>query len=445
MSSFDCLLVGENVIASENTILGLCGGDPLVVALERDSSVMGSPQTMMGIWEEVASRQVKPRWRLFVLYPDDTVKYGVPEEDIVSGGSYSETYQTGQRRSLSFSLYNDSGKYSPGVDSLWFDARVRLDMGMELSSGDTVWIRKGVYIVSSIRDSVEAGRRVVEITAGDKWTLFSGSSGTLMDTYEIQPGSDVCSVIRSILLADTESGVPLDINPPRFHHSIYGKKTEASISESAGSTYASLLQDLAVQLSAEMFYDSLGTLVVVPFDETIGDEWKPVLFEYDGDNGDFGNVSFSFNSSEIKNRVVVIGSTNYGNYCRATASNTNPSSPTSVGVIGVRTAPIVNDPNIFSDLLAEERAAYELRKILLLKTKTSLEVAYNPLLTVNNLVAVTMNEPYLLRRKFLLDGVSCSLDQSGNMSISFSNVENLPFLMKDRPFQDIRLNHERGG
>ena len=437
MPELDFLFASDSVFASDETILGLASGDVLGVVVETDSGEMATPIEVESIFEQIKSRQMRPRWRLFLLYPDDTIRYRFPDEDILSGGSYSETYQTGQRRSLSFTLNNDSGIYSPNINSIWLDGRVRLDMGMEFSDGTIAWVQKGVYVVNSIGETVEVGKRTVNVSAADKWALFSGPTGTLQDTFEIPPNSDICAVIQSILQTNNEAGYPLDGKKPRIHHSFYGKKTQSTISENAGSTYASILQSLATQLSAEMFYNAKGELVVTPYDETTGDEWKPILFNYGDENGDFGTISFSFDSSEVKNRVIVIGSTTSGNYSRAVASNDTPSSPTSVGRIGVRTAPIINDSNITSDRLAEERAQYELRKILLLKTKTNLEVAYNPLLSVNNLITVTLSGPEMTKQRFLLQSISCSLDYSGSMSISFSNVNNLPFLVRSKEFQDI--------
>lgn len=437
MPELDYLFVSNDVVVSEETIVGLSSGDVLGVVVETDSGEMATPSDVLSIFEEVKSKQMRPRWRIFLLYPDDTIRYRFPDEDIVSGGSYTETYQTGQRRSMSFSLYNETGKYSPGINSIWLDSRLRLDMGMEFPDGTTVWLQRGIYVISSVGETVESGKRTVSISAADKWTLFSGATGSLEDTYEIPPESDLCSIIQSILLTNNEAGYPLDSRPPRIHHSLFGKKSQATISENAGSSYASLLQAIATQLSADIFYNARGELVVTPLDETMGDDWKPVLFDFNGEDGDFGSLSFSFDSSEVKNRVIVIGSTTSGNYSRAVASNDNPSSPTSVGRIGVRTAPIINDSNISSDQLAKERAAYELRKILLLKTKTTLEVAYNPLLTVNNLITITSDKPEMTKQRFLLQSVSCSLDYNGSMSISFSNINNLPFLVKTKEFQDI--------
>ena len=65
---------------------------------------------------------VYPRFRIFLLNPDETIKMQIPNEDIILGGSYNENYQSGQRRSLSFTLLNEEGEYTPGINSLWLGA-----------------------------------------------------------------------------------------------------------------------------------------------------------------------------------------------------------------------------------------------------------------------------------------------------------------------------------
>ena len=38
-------------------------------------------------------------FRLFLLHPDETINYEIPQEDIILGsGNYNENYQNGQRR-----------------------------------------------------------------------------------------------------------------------------------------------------------------------------------------------------------------------------------------------------------------------------------------------------------------------------------------------------------
>ena len=367
-----------------------------------------------------------PRWRICILNPDDTVREEIPPEDIAVGGSYSESYQNGQRRSLSFTLYNDDGKYTPGVNGMWLTTRVSLEMGIVMPDGGVAWFKRGVYVVNQPTVTHSSDHETVQVSAGDKWTLFSGALGALESTYEIPANSRIADVIGDILMTDRETGIPLDSKPPSIHPAIAAKRTQATITMNAGQTYADLLLELATQASAEIFYNSVGTLTLVPLTETSFDDGKPSLWDFGEDQ--VQGLDFSFSAQEIFNRVIVIGSTANGQYHRAEASNTDPQSPTSVGRIGVRTASIINDSNITADYLAEERAQYELRRILLLRTPVSLTAPINPFVMVNGVVTMTSPALKMARERFVVQSVSYPLDYSGTMTVSASSVWNLPFL-----------------
>jgi len=368
-----------------------------------------------------------PRWRLTLLNSDDSVRREIPEEDIALGGSYSENYQNGQRRSLSFSLYNEDGRYTPGVNGTWITDRIGLEMGLRMADGGTAWFKRGVYAVSQPSVAHSNDQDLVQVSAGDKWSLLSGASGTLGDTYEVPSGSLCADVIAGILLSDRGDGGPIDVRPPFIHPSLRNKRTQATITMSAGQTYADILLEIATQLSAEVFYNSEGTLTVLPIEEASLDNGKASQWDFDEDQ--VKAISFSFSAQEIYNRVIVVGSTSGGQYHRAEASNEDPSSPTSVSRIGVRTAPIINDANITTDRLAQERAQYELRKVLLLRTPIAFEARINPLITVN--CVITISSPFLLmgKERFVVQSVSHSLDHSGSMTVSAASTSNLPFLV----------------
>lgn len=370
-----------------------------------------------------------PRWRIYVLFPDEVINYEIPNEDIKLGGSFSENYQDGQRKSLSFSLYNESGKYSPNVNMFWANTRLRLDMGVELISGETVWFQAGVFVVSNAQDSISTSEKMVQITAKDKFSLFEDKTGTIESTYEIPEGTEIEEVFKTILLSDMGDGSPFDIKPIIYHSSFKGKKTQATISKSAGETYGSILLELATQLSAEIFYNSQGCLTLVPTNETSLDVDKPLLFDFADENGDFSGLDFSFDMSSIVNKIVVIGSSIKGQVVSATAVNDDAASPLCYQKIGYRTGSIINDSNITTEVLAQERAQYELRKQLILKSSTSISVLFNPLLAVNNLVAITNEHFNLSHERFLIQSISCPLDYSGTMSVTISNIKNLPSLM----------------
>jgi hypothetical protein len=156
---------------------------------------------------------------------------------------------------------------------------------------------------------------------------------------------------------------------------------------------------------------------------------KPTLFHFYAHEGDFASTDLNLELEETVNRIIVVGANINGRTCRAEAVNDNAISPISYKRIGYRTGDIVNDSNITSDILAQERADYELRKQAIIKTTISNEVTFNPLLTVNNLISVSDDFFDLTREKFLLQSISFSLGYNGLMSLSSTNTNNLPFMI----------------
>lgn len=289
---------------------------------------------------------------------------------------------------------------------------------------------KGVYVISQSTPRYSSGEYVVAISASDKFSLFEGKTGTIDSSYEIPAGTLIEDVIRDILLHDTGNGDPWDPKPILYHSAFKGKQVQATIVKNVGDTFGSILLDLATQLSAEIFYNSAGNLTLIPTNDTTADGDKPLLFSFESLAGDMTGLSFSFNMDDIINIMVVVGKSNTGGVHKATAVNDNAASPLCVQRMGRRMGNIINDNNITTDYLAQERADYELRKQLILRSSTSVTVMYNPLLNVNNLIAISDEFFDLDHEKFLLQGVSCSLDYSGQMNVTVSNIVNLPFITR---------------
>ena len=54
---------------------------------------------------------------------------------------------------------------------------------------------------------------------------------------------------------------------------------------------------------------------------------------------------------------------------------------------------------------------------------------FNPLLSVNNIVTYTDEEDFDMKReRFLIQSISFNLGYDGLMSLSVSNINNLPFV-----------------
>lgn len=370
---------------------------------------------------------IKPRYRFHILNSDETVAYDIPEEDIVVGGNYTENYQNGQRRNISFTLFNYNKKYTPNINGLWAGTKISFEMGLEIN--DTiVWFPKGVYVINNIFSTNGQGDTNVNIEAADKFSLLEGSAGVLETSYTIPVGSNIKKVIGDLLKTHTGDGSCLDGKSIFYHSAFKDKITQATISKEVGDTIGSMILEIATQLSAEVFYDVEGHLNIIPINTVTEDVDKPIIYHFDNELGGVENLNLSFDLNSVINRIVVIGSTVNGEVCQAIAVNTNPASPLCYQRIGYRTGSPINDTNITSQILAKERAEYELRQKLILKSSTSTNVRYNPLLLVNNLVTITNEFYHLNQERFLIQSVSCPIDYSGTMSLTISNMNNFSFV-----------------
>ena len=380
------------------------------------------------IEDYIKNKHISPRFKIYVLNADETERYEIPNGDIISG-SYSENYQSGQRRTLSFQLNNNNGEYTPSINHFWVGQKFSFYIGFNLNNDENsvVWFRKGIYSCQSQSVDNSADTKTVSIETADKFSVLEGKSGTLEYSYTINVGEDIEEVINNILNTDNGSGFMLDSKDIIYNSLFKGKKVISQISESAGATYGSIILKLAEMLSAEVFYNVNGNLTLIPKQEVINDADKPILFSFNADNGDLMTHNYSFSFEDIVNKIIVIGSNVNGNTCRATAVNNSADSPISVSRIGYRTGSIINDSSINSDYLAQERADYELRKVSVAKTSVSNTMLLNPLIEVNNLIEITDSFYGIENEKFLVQSISFSLDYSGTMSISSSNINNLSF------------------
>ena len=124
----------------------LSSGEVEPIILESDFYVNSSTDIEY-LEQQINLNHVTPRFRIYVLHADETINYEIPSENIKAGGSYSENYQNGQRRSLSFTLWNENKQYSPNIDTLWAGTRLRFDIGITVGV-ETLWFVKGYFIIT---------------------------------------------------------------------------------------------------------------------------------------------------------------------------------------------------------------------------------------------------------------------------------------------------------
>ena len=115
---------------------------------------------------------VKPRYRVSVLNPDESIDYIIPEHDIPQDGiSYTEEYQNGQRKNVTLKLINDHGKYTPSINGIWLTTKFRLDIGIEIRN-KIIWFPKGVYIMGDVSLTHHDSDRTITSQLKDKYAIF---------------------------------------------------------------------------------------------------------------------------------------------------------------------------------------------------------------------------------------------------------------------------------
>ena len=366
---------------------------------------------------------IKPRFRLFVLNPDETINYEIPEEDIIiNSGNFTENYQNGQRKSVNINLINVDGKYTPSINTIWVHDRFRFDIGLEFD-GQVYWFPRGIYILGNPSADHQDSDKQVSLTLVDKFAVLEGKAGTLEATYEIPVDSDIEQAIMGILTLDNGSGYPIDLKPIIYDRAFKGFKMPYTLSKDAGSTLGEMLLEIGTILNAEVYYNSQGNLCIININETTLDVQKASLWDYSDEDRDYDSATANYDFENAVNEVHIVGDNINNEIFSAMAKNENPISPLCIQRIG-RRIEYINDSNIYSDDLAQQRANYELRKFGILKTTMNIQVSFNPLLFVNNLITITDKYYNLERERFLIQSISYTIGNESQMTVSCSNIVN---------------------
>ena len=366
---------------------------------------------------------IKPRFRLFVLNHDETINYEIPEEDIIiNSGNFTENYQNGQRKSVNINLINVDGKYTPSINTIWVHDKFRFDIGLEFD-GQVYWFPRGIYILGNPSADHQDSDKQVSLTLVDKFAVLEGKAGTLEATYEIPVDSDIEQAIMGILTLDNGSGYPIDLKPIIYDRAFKGFKMPYTLSKDAGSTLGEMLLEIGTILNAEVYYNSQGNLCVININETTLDVQKASLWDYSDEDRDYDSATANYDFENAVNEVHIVGDNINNEIFSAMAKNENPISPLCIQRIG-RRIEYINDSNIYSDDLAQQRANYELRKFGILKTTMNIQVSFNPLLFVNNLITITDKYYNLERERFLIQSISYTIGNESQMTVSCSNIVN---------------------
>ena len=385
-------------------------------------------QVSLANLEKVLKRPViKPRFRISVLNPDESVDYIIPSSDIPANGiQYTEEYQNGQRRNIKLTLLNTDGKYTPSIDGLWLTTKFKFEIGLVTTGNIIVWFPRGIYIMSNIDLTANNEDKQVTIQLRDKYAIFEGKWGTLEDPYEVELGSDIQDAINGIMNFTMGNGYIYDYKRVILDPSFIGFKTQSTIRIEEGGNLGQVIEALATQLSAEYYYNNVGNLCFYPINETVNDDAKPVIWTLEVINRELSGLSLTYRNDDVVNAVKVVGDNIDNGIYSAVVANENPASPICVQRIGRRAAPKYTAANIWSDDLAYDLARYYLRKASFIAIDFQAITTFNPILMVNNICEIENNFLNLRRNKVLITSISYS-SQDGIMTLKLCSVDDLPF------------------
>ena len=365
------------------------------------------PQQYIKIVKEQA---IRPRFRLSLLYPDESFREDISEYLIQGSGSLQIQYAQGQRRSLNFTLNNESGVFTPnGINSkIWVNTKFQLDLGMEMANGDVVWNSAGIFVIGTPQITREDARKIIDIQCYDKFALLDGTlGGTLDATYEIDAGEKIYNIIVDTLLQDNGNGVPIDLKTIFFDPSLINESTVYTLSKSANESYGDMLIELANMIACDIYYNTNGNLVIQSGIKDISQVNKPTLWIFKDTEYEYLSGHINYDFTDVRNRVTVVGANvnSDGGLYIAVSENTNPRSQTRVDLIGIKNY-YLEDSNIYTQTLAQDRADYELNKLSIVQQTVQISSAFMIHLDVNNCIAITDDFFNYFDNRFIIQSIS---------------------------------------
>jgi hypothetical protein len=353
----------------------------------------------------------------FLRKEDESVEDEITSLIDASTGSLSVQRQNGMRRSLDFNIINIDNEYLPNINKLWWRSKFKLYLGLEVN-GEDYYFSQGVFCLSN-PNVISGSKKSIQIRAMDKFSVMDGSlGGELNSIYRIAAGTNIFEAIRAILaLSD-------DHKEPVLDQTLNSITTPYDIEKNTDDKIGDIIIELAEMVSANVYYDVDGRLNFV---KDVDDVYKHSSWDFTTDQFAYLSGSREYKFNELYNSVLVTGDSINGFIYSYKAQNTNVMSNTSIPNVGFERVKPIDDSNIYSDVLAEERAKYELKRIICLQS--SINTSSIPLyhLDVDNVVTLTDSDLDLNKDRYLINAFTLPLRIGEKMSLDIVNVVELPF------------------
>lgn len=377
----------------------------------------------------------------------NSLGYSAGSKAFLQDGTLSVSLQNGKRRQASISFANLDGEFDFAVNKLWFGQKVRLMMGVRLSDGTEFYLPQGIFYIDSPQLDWKPNSRQASYSLTDKWAYLDGTLfGELRDTYEVATGSNIFNAMQRILQISKYSLSPsariidmIDPIAPLFTDYFNNRTTTVNgqayannlvpydIVIERGGAYADILSELNDLIAGWIGYDATGRLTVLPSENDIADQTKPVQWDFTTESKTFLGLSETANIGDVCNEYTVIGEALDSNVSPlGRAINNDAASDTSIGRIG-RKSQIESASGYYTKEQCAALAVFRLKRSTVLQKSVTITCSQMFHLQENNLITVRRTDKQGSPiERHLIQSFTIPLNQTGTMSITATSVTDYP-------------------
>jgi len=354
----------------------------------------------------------KPILKLEFLRKEDETPYKEIITELRLDGSLNINNKNGVRRTFSVTLDNKSKLFFPSLDSsIWIADKVKLYLGVNIS-GEDYLISNGVFVIDTPSINSDGS---VTINGVDKFGQLDGSLGGEVNQLTIiNSGTNLETAIRTLMT------ISQDPNPPIIENSLIAETLPYQMIGEEGDTLGKMLTEIAFAFSCNIYYNVDGYLI---FERDVSDGEKGSIWSFDGDlieEVNYQSGSKQYDYSKVYNTILVIGDNINGSIVRASLSNNDLTSDTSIPNIGFERTLVISDDIIYNNTLALERCKYEMKrvnKVLSTGRYSSIPIYH---LDVDKVAKITDSRLDSDSERGLIDSITIPFD---NSSMSINLVE----------------------
>lgn len=335
----------------------------------------------------------------------------------VTDGSINYSATSLTRRTGSLKMIVDQ-QYLPSNKSvIWFNKRVRVYQGIvDLTHypREAVNFLLGTFWIDESALSISENSRSISITLSDKMNKWDGLG--LENQLKIEHGTPMSEAMRGImeLIGETDFGYMYSSNEKEVMPYDYKKEVGTDIMD--------IIEDFRdMYMDFICGYNVLGQFEYRKIEMQKKDESRQVKWDFDSTIVDRADLTLSFseayNLKDVKNRVVIVGSTSTktGYTPQGSVKVTDASNVFNVDAIGTRTK-VIKNSDLTNDLQCVSQARYEIWKSAHFQEKVTIETVPVYPLQPNDLITIT-NPVTKKSYRYMIDTISTDLGVDGRMSI----------------------------